>query len=134
MRLRPIDLENVSSDDDLEKRLPVEIMNTSGSFSSRTSSEPLNSEKNESAQRLLVPSNTVASAMFERIRGAQRLVKNEYVEVYTSDDDSDNESAGKVKKLKMFDTSDVNGDRSLAFEVFLYTTLCLFYSLVYTFM
>ncbi|CAG8471317.1 3297_t:CDS:2 [Funneliformis mosseae] len=116
MRLPPVDLEKVSFDSDLEKRLPVENVNDSGSLSSRTSSEPRNSENNESSQRLLVSSSTIASAMFERIRSTQRPKKNEYVEVYTGDEDSDSESVGKAKKQKMFDINDLNDEYSLAFE------------------
>src|SRR5438270_13226634 len=98
MRLTSVDLD---SDNDSEKRPPVENVNNSGSFFSRTSSDPLNSEKNESAQCLFVPSNTVVVPT-----RTQRTEKNEYVEVYTDDDKS-------VRKLDM---SDVNGDRSLDLE------------------
>ncbi|CAG8489496.1 204_t:CDS:2 [Rhizophagus irregularis] len=109
MLLSSVDLE---TENDLEKRAPVETVNTSGSFSSRTSSDLLNSE-NGSSRRLLVSSNTVSSTMFERIRGQ---TKNEYVEVYTNDDDSDTESVIESKKQKILDTTEVKSEHSLAYE------------------
>src|SRR4051794_32466488 len=118
MRLTSIDLE---SDNDSEKRVPIEIVNNSESFSSRTSLSPLNSEKNVSAQRLFVPSNTVTSTMIERIRGTQGPVGNEYVEVYTDDTDDDDsviESVKRPMKPKILDINDMNGEHSLAFEVY----------------
>src|ERR1051325_6491192 len=122
MRLTSIDLD---SDSDSEKRVPVEFVDTSGSFSSKTSSDPLNNEKNVSSQRLFVPPNTVASTMIERIRGTQGPVKNEYMEVYSDDDGSDTESARKPKIiLDMGDES----ERSLALEVcILYITSYSYY-------
>jgi hypothetical protein len=120
MLLSSVDLE---TENDLEKRAPVETVNNSGSFSSRTSSDLLNSE-NESSRRLLVSSNTVASTMFERIRGQ---TKNEYVEVYTNDDDSDTGSVIDSKKQKILDTTEAKSEHSLAYEVYV---LC-FHVLVY---
>ncbi|GBC41027.2 solute carrier family 41 member 1-like [Rhizophagus irregularis DAOM 181602=DAOM 197198] len=105
-------ISDLETENDLEKRAPVETVNTSGSFSSRTSSDLLNSE-NGSSRRLLVSSNTVSSTMFERIRGQ---TKNEYVEVYTNDDDSDTESVIESKKQKILDTTEVKSEHSLAYE------------------
>lgn len=118
MLLSSVDLE---TENDLEKRAPVETVNNSGSFSSRTSSDLLNSE-NGSSRRLLVSSNT---AMFERIRGQ---TKNEYVEVYTNDDDSDTESVIDSKKQKIMDTTEVKSEHSLAYEVYIF---CFVYIYLY---
>lgn len=122
MLLSSVDLE---TENDLEKRAPVETVNTSGSFSSRTSSDLLNSE-NGSSRRLLVSSNTVSSTMFERIRGQ---TKNEYVEVYTNDDDSDTESVIESKKQKILDTNEVKSEHSLAYEVYIFL-FCIYLSIL----
>jgi hypothetical protein len=62
--------------------------------------------------------------MFERIRGQ---TKNEYVEVYTNDDDSDTGSVIDSKKQKILDTTEAKSEHSLAYEVYV---LC-FHVLVY---
>jgi hypothetical protein len=119
MRLTSIDLE---SDNDSRQKVSVELVNNSESFSLRTSSDPLDSEKNVSAQRLFVPSNTVTSTMIERIRGTQGSVTNEYVEAYTDDVDSDIESV-----------SDMNVERNLAFEVYVICDALYFYYFLLTY-
>jgi len=114
MRLTSIDLD---SDSDSEKRVLAEFVDSSGSFSSKTSSAPLNSEKNVSSLSLFVPPNTVTSTMIERIRGTQGTAKNEYMEVYADDDGSDTESARKPNIILDLDD---DHERNLAFEVWIH--------------